>query len=332
MDTTDIKWQRGNFMKFQARMKIRLGGSNPVDIYEGDDFEYDGTILKYGGAEINTPQTRGAFRNGWFIRAGADAGGAKVRSVQPGRNVAAAQSVNRDLNNVQRAGGKGIQTSSLDEQTVLDVSERRDPSPNARPNALHGGKRLAVSDDGTSDGVVIGQVRSPARVKVDDTTKVSDQQVRAIEERTLGKPIFNENARRVVQKEGVTIKTPPSMTDEVLSEEDDGVEVAKVRSSRATRSDGITVEDTSNIRSRPKAASAAPKAPKLDSKLPPRIRIARAIDPSFPEGWSFTGKLADRLAAVKAHGATKQFVNALYAAEGDQMRKKLEEVYPKLLG
>lgn len=331
MDMTDIKWQRGNFQKFQAKMKIRIGGANAVDIYEGDEFEFDGTILKYAGAEINTPQTRGAFKNGWFTTVGGRTGSSGLQSVQPNRNVASAQSVNRDLNNVQRTSGKKIEIGSLDEQTVLDVSDRRGASPNAKPNVLQG-RRFAVQEEASSEGVVIGQVRSPARVKVDDTTKVSDQQIQAIEERTLGKPIFNENARRNVQREGVSIKMNVGGVDTsaVVGDEDDGVEVARVRSSRSIRGEGVTVEDTSDIRSRKKAAAAP--SPKLDSKLPPKVRIARAIDPSFPESWSFTGKLAERLAAVKAHGANKRFINALYAAEGDQMRKALEKAYPKHLG
>lgn len=333
MDLSNIKWQRGTFQKFQAKMKIRLGGANPVDIYEGDEIEYDGTILKYGGAEIATAQTRGAFKNGWFTVVGGRTGSAGVRSVLPGRNVASATSVNRDLNNVQRSSGKGIHMDSLDEQTVFDVADRRGSEPNAKPNVLQGGqRRFAVTDEGSSEGVVIGSVRSPARVKIDDTTKISNQQIRSIEEQTVGQPIFNENARRTVHREGVSIKMNVGSVDpnSIVADEDEGVPVGRVRRTAAARSEGVTVEDTSDIRSRPKAARAA--APKLDSKLPPKVRIARAIDPDFPASWSFEGKLADRLAAVKAHGVNKRFINALYAAEGDQMRKQLEKHYARHLG
>lgn len=336
--TASIKWQRGTFHKLRSLMKIRIGGGAvPVDIYEGDEFEYDGTILKYGGQELNSPQARGAFANGWIVPSEDDGGERRISSTQPTRNIAAAQSVNRDLSRVQRGSKGAISTSHQDEQIVLDVSERRGSENSAKPAVL-APRRAAVQRHASDEGVVIGEVRTKAKADFEDATKVSDQQIQAIEEGTKGQPILYKKQRTgTLEREGVTVKLNVSDIDpnSVVGEEDsDGVEIGRVRTARTTRSEGVTVEDTSSIRSRkpaPAKKAAAKPTPKLDEKLPPKIRIARAIDPSFPSDWTFSGKLADRLAAVKAHGATKQFVNALYAAEGDQMRKALEKAYPKYL-
>ena len=66
--------------------------------------------------------------------------------------------------------------------------------------------------------------------------------------------------------------------------------------------------------------------------ISPKIRVARRIDPSFPATWKFDGKLADRLKAAQEHGATPKFLEALYAAEGDQMRRQLEKIYSDQFG
>ena len=112
----------------------------------------------------------------------------------------------------------------------------------------------------------------------------------------------------------------------------DGTVVGRVRHTKGASTEGIEVKDTSNIRSvveeaskpRPKTSVAALK------KLPPKIRVAKRIDPDFPVSWDFTGKLKERLERVKSRGPTDVFLEALYAAEGDQMRKVLEKEYPKL--
>ena len=64
----DIRWKRGEFRKFFAKMKIRVGSVGNAAggvIQEGDEFEYDGSILKYAGAELQSTQLRGAVLNDW---------------------------------------------------------------------------------------------------------------------------------------------------------------------------------------------------------------------------------------------------------------------------
>jgi len=348
IDVANVKWQRGNYMKFFALMKIRVGGANPVDIQEGDEFEYDGSILKYAGAEMPTPQLRGAIKNGWVTTEEDSQDGAPA-AVQPSRQVAKAQTVNRDLSKVQRGGREPLESDSLDEETVLKVGDRR---PNAAQNpraqatvltrdqnrrqASTAGMRVEGSVYESQDAVTIGRVRSPAKIKVDNILDSRSAGIaREIENRGLGKPEFfpDENT---VEREGVSIRTNVGRVDRnvQVAQEDDGEVVGQVRHTRQASSDGIEVRDTSNIRGGKASKPVVQKAQsvKIDTKLNPKIRMARRIDPAFPSDWEFTGKLADRLAKVKEHGATPEFLEALYAAEGDQMRKLLEKTYPKQFG
>jgi len=349
MDISNIKWQRGVFHKFYALMKIRVGAADPksipIDIQEGDEFEYDGQLLKYAGSEIHSPQLRGAIKNGWATFEAPDDTGGRVAAVQPNRSIAKAQTVNRDLSRVQRGSNGPIDTDSLDEETVLNVSDRRDASknPRATPQVLKSennrrastaGMRVENGPHEDQDAVTVGRVRSPAKVVVknilDDRSSgvISD-----IENRGLGRP----EIYKTVEREGVKVRTNVGNVDRsVQIDHDDGDSVVgSVRHSKSS-TDGIDVRDTSNIRNKTAVSKATPSkassSQAINTSLSPRIRAARRIDPSFPSDWSFTGRLVERLDAAKKHGVTPEFLEALYSAEGDQMRKLLEKTYPKQFG
>jgi len=336
----DIKWQRGKFIKFFAKMKIRVGGANAVDIQKGDEFEYDGSILKYGGAEIPSPQARGAIKEGWATTT--DDGESDIAPVSPTRNVAKATSVNRDLSRVARGPSQQLQTDSQDEDTVLDVSDRR-PDAKANPRAqprvmMSGDNRRSMPINGgleeAQEGVSIGRVRTAAKL---NTNVYSKEAARAKEDfNKMEGSGFIPNGKTVV-KEGVSIKSNIGSVDKNvhLSQDDEGTVVGPVRKTKSASTGGIEVQDTSNIRSEKKPVNGGVKKPepaKIDVSVSPKIRMARRIDPTFPDDWSFTGKLAERLSKVKEHGATQTFLEALYAAEGDQMRKLLEKEFPKQFG
>ena len=333
----NVKWQRGKFHKFYAKMKIRIGGKNDTidKIEQNDEFEYDGSILKYAGAEISSIQLRGAIEGDWASLSPDD--DTSVEAFVPNRNIAKATTVNRDLSRVQR-GGVEMTTDSLDEETVLEVSDRgkmEKANGSAKPKVLtkennRRGLFVSASDVDTQDGVTIGRVRSAAKIVAN--VAANPGLASSIENRGLGKPVLDKG--KVIHTEGVTIRTNVSDIDRSsisIGGAEEGTVVGKVRHTKNASSEGIEIKDTSNIRAGSVASEAARprKAEPIDTKLAPKIRMARRIDPSFPSDWSFTGKLKDRMAAAKAHGATPTFLEALYAAEGDQMRKALEEAYPK---
>jgi hypothetical protein len=180
MEPSKIAWQRNKFYTFYARMKIRVGGNTvPVDIQQGDEFEFDGTVIKYAGSEFTSPQTRGAINMGW-----ADLNkesSSPIKGKSSNRSIAKATSVNRDLNNVQRSSPAEIATNMLDEDTVMDVSDRRPQhsgtrvlnvaSDNAQPRVMVS-RNMEINDgiDDGQEGVRVGRVRTPASLKTDIST------------------------------------------------------------------------------------------------------------------------------------------------------------------
>lgn len=326
-------WQRGKYKKFYAKMKIRIGGKDSTinQIERGDDFEYDGSVLRYAGAEIQSTQLRGAIEGGWASTTQDDDSG--VEAYQPVRDVAKSKTTNRDLSRVQRSGTT-MGTDSIDEDTVLNVSDRgkmENAKLGASPRILtrdnnRKGMMVDRSEIDAQDGIVVARVGTAAK-SITDVTKASPNLADSIENR-YREPIKEVMHRgRIVNTEGVSIKMNVAEVDKrvIIGGEEEGVVVGKVRHTDKASTEGIEIQDTSNIRNEKKSV----KPEHIDTKLPPRIRMARRIDPSFPADWSFTGRLADRLKAAKDRGATPVFLEALYAAEGDQMRKALERAYPK---
>ena len=350
----DLTYQRGKFNKLYAKMPVRIGGQHNITVGVGDEIEYDGMVLKYAGMDVSLgPSLRSSIRQGWFTDDPDDVNSG-VSAVIPSRNIAKSQTKNTDLARVQRHDGAPIQTDNMDENTVMNVSDRR---PNAQPDKNHPGGRnvraepRAIKKGWKSGGLVINpgvieeqdytpvaKLRTAANVGKIDMYKSESSELSARLSNLSGSgaiPIHQRQHEETIEREGITIRTTGKMNRNApieIAQEGDGKIVGKVRhSSRGSgNAEGIEVRDTSNIRADRVAAKAVePKPIKIDMKLPPKIRMARRIDPSFPTDWSFSGKLADRLIAVKKHGATPQFLEALYAAEGDQMRKALSNAYPK---
>jgi hypothetical protein len=326
-------WKRGEFKTYYAKMKMHIGGKDDIQIAEGDELQYDGTILKYGGTEINTLQLRSAIMSGWITDDPND--NSRPNRIVPVRNRAIAQSINRDLGRVQRVQGH-IDTDNMDEETVMNVSDRRQqstghkvlnvPLDSAKPkimtaqdNRRTSGNMSIVNDVEDQEGVEIGRVRTPAQLTTDIYSKEAKEVKQRLEELEGSGFIPNKN---VIEREGVSIKTTVGNQEEMINFSE-GKVVGKVRHTASASTEGIQVLDTSN-----RSARSTPNI-KIDAKIDPRVRIARAFDPDFPSDWSFSGKLSERLACVNEHGASPRFLEALYAAEGDQMRKVLQKEFPK---
>jgi len=345
-----IQWKRGDFRTYYALMKIRVGGATEVSINSGDEFEYDGSVLKFEGREIPQPSLRGSFRQGWVSEEPPGEEGSYVPPKQATRNIASSQSVNRNLSQVQRRGQGQIETDSLDEDTVLNVSDRSaarraDPRGqrghlSAEHNRRHASARgMEVHQDAleAQEAVPIGRVRTSTHFK-GDITKPQNAGLKDRLENLSGSGFIADENGPVMEPQR---RSTGKVVDRSVHAEmdDDGVEVGRVRhSSNRRQVEGVSVRDTSGPQgpssANPPRGANGPAGPartayKVNTKVNPKVRVARAIYPDFPSDWSFEGKLSDRLAAVKAHGATPEFLDALYAAEGDQMRKALAKAYPK---
>lgn len=58
-------WQPGRYRTFRATTKIHLG-KYEMDIFQDDEFEYDGYTIRYASMEYTVPQLQG-LENKWFV-------------------------------------------------------------------------------------------------------------------------------------------------------------------------------------------------------------------------------------------------------------------------
>jgi hypothetical protein len=347
-----IRWKRGEFRTFFAQLKIRVGGKQEVTINEGDEFDYDGSVCRYAGDEFPQPQLRGAIAQGW---ATVDEEGAVPATFTAPRKVAKSQTKNTDLSRVQRHEPVPMETDALDEDTVLNVADRAnvrdDVSGRGHLGARHNRRQAAVmskgpeqaspegmqvtqSDIDQQDHTPIARVKSKANLGKIDVTRHPGM-ARDISRRTHedGYGKFDGKRRKpdVIHREGVDIQMNVGNVDPSIQpgDEDEGVEVGRVRHSSARKrsAEGISIEDTG----RPKAKAKAKKAKDKDkgNGINPKLRIALKVHPDFPRDWNFFGKTDDKMARVKELGAESDLLDALYASESGAMKKALEKKYPK---
>lgn len=148
----DIQFTRGNFITLRAAKKVHLGAVE-LDVYEGDQLEYDGQTLKFGGREYNVPNLRAGIRAGWFVAEGAYAAAPKAPAAL------AAPTLSDKLR-------RPVQTIEDDERQVgfatRDARDRATDVPKA-----------AASDE----GVPVGKVRIAAhqRTVLTDSSAVSQE-------------------------------------------------------------------------------------------------------------------------------------------------------------
>lgn len=314
-------------------MKIRVGGNNPVDINKGDEFEYDGTIVKYAGLELNQPQMRGAINAGW---ASLNLTGEEVvNPVNVPRSVAVAKTINTDLSRVQRREPDLMNSDNLDERTVLNVNDRHDGK------AV---KALRSSQGNTSnqEGTTIGRVKTSTRLSMDVSSQNAGNVINNLENGSWGRPEYTQK----VTKEGVEITSNlGTVSSQINTEDSDGEVIGTVRQSNKASEEGIKFNKSKPdpmvsdlmaqieaLKSQVASMASSQKADVIPANVDPRIRVARTIDPKFPLDWDFSGKLAERLDRAKSFGITDQFLEALFAAEGDQMRKLLKREFPEKFG
>jgi hypothetical protein len=64
----EIQFKKGEFETYRATTKFHLG-ERQIDVWGGDEIEFDGQIVKYQGDSFGAPSIRGAIKAGWLVLA-----------------------------------------------------------------------------------------------------------------------------------------------------------------------------------------------------------------------------------------------------------------------
>lgn len=316
----NIKWQRNVFQTFYAVMKIKVGGASVIEIEKGESFEYDGTILKYAGHEIQQPSVRGAISSGWATPNAEEVDdGVSAKAVA--RNIAKSQTRNSNLNRVERTAVE-FSVTEVDEGQVADVSARRGQGLRDAP------RKILTSSDASSEGTTVAILRTRSNLGPIDITRTHNL-AKQLEDRNFEKPEYLN-----VEPEPTLSKRAMRVTREAESESET---VGQVRQSRVKDADGVTLNHAKKGAAPVQAEASTNRT--LEVKKPamkvalssnPKIRLAQRIYPDFPLDWNFEGRPVERVARVQAYSNDPEFLEAVYAAENDQGKKALSAAYPDL--
>lgn len=350
-----IKFKTGEFRAFTATRSFALG--NHVRIENGSELEFDGSTVKYAGADYPFPQLRGALSAGWIVPTESY----DSENLEYGKPIAAKIQV-RSATQKDQARSM-IATIEPDEHIVM----------NSRTHASNtkAGNRRTASEAG-SDGIPVRTLKTPA-ISSSDVTEAREV-LSALDKVkiTPGQGItVDEMLERMSDEEREEYRSKIEASkagyiQDVAAKSGAGKKVGKVKgASGSTVSEGVrvtsssgggietwdggeapvvaeisqvstatTVEDgitfaTTNIPATPakpvkKAAKPVPMSPEV------RLKIAKTMCPDFPDSYDFAAPAKKKLARLQADFEDRiDILRAVFAAEDDELKARLVQEFPQ---
>ena len=337
----NVLFKKGTFYSFQSTKTVHLGAIEK-DLYEGDEFEYDGQTLKLGGAEYNLPNLRAGIRAGWFTPVGE----------VPLTTATTAASQQNALSEKLRRPAQAIESD--ERQVGFATKAARDASV-----ASVASREVSVSrvvSDASDEGVTVSRL------------SVASQQRTVLSDASAA----NREIRRL---DNLTVKATPSV---VASAGDELEELLPEAKSSGKPSPGIAGEgEAARVAASTRAEAA--KAARLASlaKAPPskpvsrsevtalseageveadevsslfgdlldnaddnvadynallaaetdaaqsRMALAQMVVPGF--SWNLNAAVADRVAAALSKKADPLYLNAILSVESDDVKGQIVE-------
>lgn len=179
-----IKFRKNAFMSFRTTTEIHIG-SEEMDIPEDEIIEFDGSTLRWAGADYpKQAALRGAYKAGWIVleedqttRYRPQPAGVKLRPAQ------AADSNER---------GEAVFVDTVDDEEKVIGSVKDILSREKKPRTVRGKQVIAQEDQ---EGVPVSRIKTQAK----QTTKITDPNaleasIRAAENSTLQVERVNEKS------------------------------------------------------------------------------------------------------------------------------------------
>lgn len=353
-----IRFKTGDFRSFTATRSFALGNFN-VRIENGSELEFDGSTVRYAGAEYPFPQLRGALPTGWIVLSESY----DSESPEYGRPLAARIQVRSATQRDQPRSM--IATVEQDEHIVM----------NSRTHASNtkAGNRRTASQAG-SDGVSVRTLQTPAVSSTDvnaagavlsaldkvritpgpgmtvdemldrmtdeereeylikkeaaKASYVNDAETRSGSGKLIGKVKSASGSK--TSSEGMTVTSSTGGGIETWDGGDASVVANISQTSSTTVEDGITFSNTNIPTAKPKkqVAKPAPAIPLMSVAV--RLKIAKALCPDFPDSYDFAAPTKKKLARLQADFEDRlDVLRAVFAAEGDDFKDQLVREFPQ---
>ena len=355
-----MRFKTGDFQVFVATRSFALGNFN-VQIESGTEIEFDGSTVKYAGADYAFPQLRGALSVGWIVLA---------EAYQPDdpeyRRPPVAQIQVRSATQGDQPRSM-IATVEQDEHIVMSSRDHATQTKAAN--------RRSASEAG-SDGVPVRNLKTPAVSATDinsaqavlsalDDVRITPGQGITVAEK-LARMSDAEREQYLLKKEAARA----SYVQDVAAKSGSGKAVGRVKSAAASKStegmkltsstgggietwdsgeapvvaslggvsaaaatvveDGITFSTTNVPEAKRASRKQAAKTNAAPMSVAVRLRVAKALCPDFPESYDFSAPLKKRLARLQADFEDRvDVLRAVFAAEDELVKTQILELFPQ---
>jgi hypothetical protein len=324
----NVQFKKGTYYTFVSSKTVHLGAIEK-DLYEGDEFEYDGQTLKLGGAEYNLPNLRAGIRAGWFTPLG-------EVPLTP------ATAVNSQQSALSEKLRRPAQTIESDERQVgFATKAARDASVTSREVSVS-----RVVSDASDEGVTVSRlsVASQQRTVLSDAS-VANREIRRLDNLTVkAAPSVVASAgdelEELLPEAKSTGKPSPGIAGE--GEAARAESVARAEAAKASRLASLAKAPPSKPvqRSEVAALSAAAEtseddvsslfgdllvddAPEVMDAAQSRMALAQMVVPGF--SWDLNASVTDRVATALSKRADPLYLNAILSVETDAVKGQIVE-------
>lgn len=304
---TQVRYKAGNFVTYTATRTFSAADrpEGAVRLQHGEEVEYDGYTLRYGGEEIKAPNLRSAVKANWLVPEGFE--GTVPVPVAPRRT------------NVF-AGGSVLDS---DERIVSNHGERT--AGVLSHNRQVGRAQIVESGD---DGVVIGT--GGFKVKAGSARNqpgvdMSTTGTRAIHELTS----YQRQGVAGLSQDEYLEKMDPSQREEYL----DKLETRKASILVAANLTPPEKKAPKREKKATQESTSADKETKIekDGTLDARKVVAKALCQDFPDTYDFGQQWKKRLANIRFNFEDRpDVIRAIFAAESDDFKKVLLAEFPEV--
>jgi len=302
----EIKFQRNNFLRFRSVDKIHLGAIN-LDVYKGEEFEFDGQVLKYAGMEHSVPQLRAGIKAGWFVLADTEVSEDEGYKPLPAGVVVRPADSASDPDRTPMA----ISTVDNEERVVQTVSESN--------LGARDGKIMEVQ----GEGVPVKRMLSPASKKVEVTSSMqASTEVRRLDETGSAKVATDINDRPGGATGDVSVATTGDELTDLLPD-------AQVAAHQPANISEVSPQPQAEPPPSPEVVVGAPKKPstkkgRSGKPTAPNIQQVKTAD-GRDLAWDLGNHWKQRIkSAITDHGTDVPALQAIMSVETPGVKKKLQ--------
>jgi hypothetical protein len=170
---TQIKFAPGVFIEFTATRSFGLGNSG-VKVVKGTQLEFDGSTVRYAGAEYPFPQLRGALTTGWIVQSDDYDESDPSYGVRQSANIQVRPAV-EPTNPADRAQASRSATTvaSSDEHIVMGYKNH------ATQTQQQNFRQASVTTPDGQEGIAVRTLSTPSRQRTELTAASAGSALRA---------------------------------------------------------------------------------------------------------------------------------------------------------